>query len=100
MEEPQKVAEEPVAGARGDGVKTKNGCENVILGQNLPSRGVVNNYFSENSSDLGHYFLPSSPKKVRLHSDWKPMTSAYNDLRSEINTAAENSYQIAITDSS
>ena len=63
MEEPQKVAIEPVTRARGDGVKTKNGCENLILGQNPSSRGVVSNHFSENSSDLGHYFLPSSPEK-------------------------------------
>ena len=63
MEAHQKVAEAHVAGVRGDGVKTKNGCENLILGQNPSSRGVVNDYFSENSSDLGHYFL-ASPHKI------------------------------------
>ena len=32
MEELQKVAEVLVTGARGDGVKTKNGCEDVFWG--------------------------------------------------------------------
>ena len=50
----------------GDGVKTKSGCEDTILGQILPPRGGVSNHFSENSSDLGHYFLPSSPEKSRF----------------------------------
>ena len=63
MEGQQKVAEGHVAGARGDGVKTKNGCEDVFWGNNLPSGGVVDNYFLENSSDLGHYFL-ASPHKM------------------------------------
>jgi hypothetical protein len=63
MEGSQKVAVGSQTGARGDGVKTKNGCEDVFWGQILPPKGVVNNYFSENSSDLGHYFLPSSPEK-------------------------------------
>ena len=63
MEEPQKVVKEPQTGGRGDGVKTKNGCEDVFWGKNLPPRGVVDNYFSENSSDLGHYFL-ASPHKM------------------------------------
>ena len=66
MEDPQKVAVDPVTGARGDGVKTKKGCEKLILGENPPSRGVANNCFSENSSDLGHYFLPSSPEKSQF----------------------------------
>ena len=64
MEGLQKVAKGLVTGARSDGVKTKNGCEKLILGKNLPSRGVINNCFSENSSDLGHYFLPSHPLKT------------------------------------
>ena len=46
------------------------------MGQKIPPVGVVDNYFSENSSVSGHYFLPSSPEKVRLHPDWGPMTSA------------------------
>ena len=81
MEGHQKVAKGHVTGARGDGVKTKSltksGCENVISGQNPPSRGVVTNYFSENSSDLGHYFLPNAvPEKVRLHGELTPLTVA------------------------
>ena len=47
-------------------MKTKSGCEDTILGQILPPRGGVSNHFSENSSDLGHYFLPSSPEKSRF----------------------------------
>ena len=76
MEDQQNVAVDPVAVACGDGVKTKNGCEKVFLGQISPPKGLVNEHFSENSSDLGHYCLPSSPKTVRLHYDWRPMTSA------------------------
>ena len=66
MEGLQKVAEGLVTADFGDGVKTKNGCENVISGQNPPSRGGVSNYFSENSSDLGHYFLPSRRRKSQI----------------------------------
>ena len=63
MEGPQRVAEGPVTGARGDGVKTKNGCEMSFGATICSPEGVVDNYFSENSSDLGHYFL-ASPHKM------------------------------------
>ena len=63
MVEPQKVAVEPLTGAHGDGVKTKNGCENVISGQNPPFRGVVNNYFSEKSFGVGPLFFAILPEK-------------------------------------
>jgi hypothetical protein len=46
-------------GARFNGVKTKigvNTCFRALWGGSKY-------YFSENSSDLGHYFLPSSPEK-------------------------------------
>ena len=66
MEGLQKVAEGLVTGARGDGVKTKNGCEEVFWGQISSPRGVVNKHFPENSSDLGHYFLPPRPEKVQI----------------------------------
>jgi hypothetical protein len=57
-------------------VKTKSGCEDTILGQMLPPRGGVSNYFSENSSDLGHYFCHPPQKKVGLHFGWTPPTRA------------------------
>ena len=66
MEVSQRVAEVSETGAGGDGVKTKIGCEEVFWGRNLPPRGVVNNYFPENSSDLSDNFLPSSPEKSRF----------------------------------
>ena len=62
MEGSQKLGEGSVTGARGDGVKTKNVCEDVFSGPPGGCKGVVNNYFSENSSDLGHYFLPPPPE--------------------------------------
>ena len=31
---------------------------------------------SKNSSDLGHFILACPQKKVRLHSDWTPLTLA------------------------
>ena len=56
MEGSQKAVEGAQTGARGDGVKrcvkTKIGCEDVFWGQILSPKGVVNKYFSENSSDL------------------------------------------------
>ena len=58
-------AEGLVTGARSDSVKTQNGCEKLILGKKLPSRGVMNNCFAENSSDLGHYLLPSGDPRLR-----------------------------------
>ena len=74
MEGPQKVAEGPVTEARGDGVKTKNGCENVFLS---PPGGGSQYYFPEISSDLGHYFLPSRPEKSQItHPEWGAVTSA------------------------
>ena len=63
MEEPQQVAEEPLTRARGDGVKTKNGCEDVFSAQISLPKGIVNKYFTENSSDLSDNFLPSTPEK-------------------------------------
>ena len=41
MEEPQRLAEEPLTGARGDGVKTLKWCEYAFWGQNIVSRGVT-----------------------------------------------------------
>ena len=63
MEGSQKVAEGSEIGAHAVCVKTKSGCENTIFGQNFAPEGGVGNDFSENSSDLGHYFLPSPPEK-------------------------------------
>ena len=66
MEGRQRVAKGRNIGARGDGVKTKNGCEDVFWGQILLAKGVVNKYFSENSSDLSDNFLPSRPEKSQI----------------------------------
>ena len=66
MEGRQRVAEGRKTGARGDGVKTKIGCEDVFLGQILLPKGVVNKDFSENSSDLSDNFLPSRPEKSQI----------------------------------
>ena len=64
MEEPQnpkssRSGQAPQTGARGDGVKTIHGCEDVFL--DPPGGAVI--LFLENSSDLGHYFLSSRPEK-------------------------------------
>ena len=54
----EKAAKEAVTGACGDGVKTENVCEKVFWAL----WGVIHNFSSENSSDLGHYFLASPHK--------------------------------------
>ena len=66
MEESQKVAEESQMENFGDGVKTKNGCEEPFAGQILPPRGGVSISFSENSSDLSDNFFPSRPEKNQI----------------------------------
>ena len=46
-------------------MNTKHGCEDVLWGKNLRMgvHSCNNNHFSENSSDVGHYFLPNRPEK-------------------------------------
>ena len=60
-------------GARGDGVKTKNGCEDVIFG---PPGGVVNNYFRKTPQIWATIFCHPPQKKVGLHFGWTPQTRA------------------------
>ena len=73
MEGHQRVAEGHVSGTRGDGVKTKNGREDVILG---PPGGVINNYFRKTPRIWATIFCHPAQKKVRLHIDQTPLTLA------------------------
>ena len=57
MEGLQKVAEGLVTGARGDGVKTKSGCENVILGQNYSTVRTVHASCNYNATLVSCVFV-------------------------------------------
>ena len=73
MEGQQKLAEGDVARVRGDGVKTKNGCDYVFSG---PPGGVVNIIFRKTPRIWATIFFHPPQKKVRLYVDWRALTPA------------------------
>ena len=64
MEGLQKVVEGLVTGVRDDGVKMKNGCEDVFLS---PPGGVVSIVFRKTPRIWATIFCHPVQKKVRLH---------------------------------
>ena len=74
MEVPQKVAVDPVTGVHGDGVKTKTGVKTCFRALGGGSQFC----FLENSSDLGHYFLPSRPEKSQITGQLEAHDLGYN----------------------
>ena len=92
MEGRQRVAEGRKTRARGDGVKTKNGCEDVFSAQISLPKGIVNKYFSENSSDLSDNFLPSRREKSQITRWLEAPDPGYNELWDSSELKAVNSH--------
>ena len=72
--------EGPVDETRKDGVKTKSGCEDIILGQNLPPRGGSYVLFFGKLIGFGPLLFATTTREtantICLQIDWNPATSA------------------------
>ena len=64
MEERQEVAEEPQTGVRGNGVKTKSGCETVFLS---PPGEAVSILFSGKLLGFGPLFFAILPPQKSVY---------------------------------